>query len=98
FTGVIYNPTLSTATIGAGMIWGVIYAVLQPHGVTVVGWRISGAGVADFILGGGCSWLIEQYHDGLIVDTASEYELAVPNGTIIAVTESASPNLFFGLK
>ncbi|KIK94710.1 hypothetical protein PAXRUDRAFT_11879 [Paxillus rubicundulus Ve08.2h10] len=96
FSDVTYNPSLQTATIGAGMIWDDVYATLQPHGVTVVGGRVSGVGVAGFTLGGGYSWLTEQY--GLAVDTASEYELVMPNGTIIAVTESSSPDLFFGLK
>ncbi|KIJ13843.1 hypothetical protein PAXINDRAFT_13394 [Paxillus involutus ATCC 200175] len=96
FSDVTYVPSLRTATIGAGMIWDDVYAALQPHGVTVVGGRVSGVGVAGFTLGGGYSWLTEQY--GLAIDTASEYELVMPNGTVIAVTESSSPDLFFGLK
>ncbi|KIJ12300.1 hypothetical protein PAXINDRAFT_118261 [Paxillus involutus ATCC 200175] len=96
FSDVTYNPSLQTATVGAGMIWDDVYAALQPHGVTVVGARISGIGVAGFTLGGGYSWLTDQH--GLAVDTVREYELVMPNSTIIAVTESSSPDLFFGLK
>ncbi|KAF9225356.1 FAD-binding domain-containing protein [Gyrodon lividus] len=96
FSDVTYNPSVRTATIGAGMTWDDVYATLQSHGVTVVGGRVSGVGVAGFTLGGGYSWLTDQY--GLAVDTVEEYELVMSNGTIVTVTESSGPDLFFGLK
>ncbi|KAF9244082.1 FAD-binding domain-containing protein [Melanogaster broomeanus] len=96
FSDVTYNSSARTATVGAGMVWDDVYAALAQHGVVVVGGRVSGVGVAGFTLGGGYSWLTEQY--GLAVDNVEEYELVMPNGTIIAVTESSSPELFFGLK
>ncbi|KAF9244085.1 FAD-binding domain-containing protein [Melanogaster broomeanus] len=96
FSDITYNSLTRTATVGAGMVWDDVYAALAQHGVVVVGGRVSGVGVAGFTLGGGYSWLTEQY--GLAVDNVEEYELVMPNGTVIAVSESSSPELFFGLK
>lgn len=53
FNQVVYNASTQTATIGAGLIWDDVYAALEPHGVNVVGGRVSGVGVAGFTLGGG---------------------------------------------
>ncbi|KAG8216423.1 hypothetical protein J3R82DRAFT_6528 [Butyriboletus roseoflavus] len=96
FSDVVYDSTAQTATIGAGLIWDNVYMALEPHGVNVVGGRVSGVGVAGFTLGGGYSWLTNQY--GLTIDTVQAFELVVPNGTVLNVTETSSPDLFFALK
>jgi len=70
--------------------------VLDPLNVTVLGGRVTGVGVAGLTLGGGYSWLSNQY--GLTIDTIQAYELVLPNGTITRVTEATNPDLFFGLK
>ena len=63
FSSVVYDPTTSTAEIGAGLVWDDVYRALEPHGVNVLGGRVTGVGVAGFTLGGGsstcslsCSW------------------------------------------
>ncbi|KAI9458759.1 hypothetical protein HD554DRAFT_2207065 [Boletus coccyginus] len=96
FSEVVYDAAAQTVTIGAGLIWDDVYAALEPHGVNVVGGRVSGVGVAGFTLGGGYSWLTNQY--GLTIDTVQTFELVVPNGTAINVTATSSPDLFFTLK
>lgn len=53
FSEVVYDAAAQTVTIGAGLIWDDVYAALEPHGVNVVGGRVSGVGVAGFTLGGG---------------------------------------------
>ncbi|KAI6113834.1 FAD-binding domain-containing protein [Pisolithus croceorrhizus] len=96
FSEIVYDPKLRVVTVGAGVIWDDVYAALEPHGVTVVGGRVSGIGVAGFTLGGGYSWLTNQY--GLAVDNTESFELVLPNGTVFDVTESSHPDLFFGLR
>ncbi|KAG6335497.1 hypothetical protein ID866_3586 [Astraeus odoratus] len=99
FQDVTYNQTAQAATIGAGLIWDDVYAALEPYAVNVVGGRVSGVGVAGLILGGGVFL-------GLVVDIVFSptsvswraYELVLPNGTVIDVTQSSSPDLFFALK
>jgi FAD/FMN-containing dehydrogenase len=53
FNLVQYSAASQTAEIGAGLVWDDVYAALEPHGVSVVGGRVSGVGVAGFTLGGG---------------------------------------------
>jgi FAD/FMN-containing dehydrogenase len=69
---------------------------LEPHGVSVVGARVTGIGVAGFILGGGYSWKTNQY--GLAIDTVQAFELVLPDGNITTVTPTSNVDLFFGLR
>ncbi|KAG0695061.1 hypothetical protein DFH29DRAFT_814582 [Suillus ampliporus] len=96
FSDVTYDAPSQTTTIGAGLIWDDVYAALEPYGVNVVGGRVSGVGVAGFTLGGGYSWLTNQY--GLTIDTVQSFELAMPNGAVLNVTAASEPDLFFGLR
>ncbi|KAG6334915.1 hypothetical protein ID866_4176 [Astraeus odoratus] len=96
FSEVTYDPSAQTVVIGAGLIWDGVYFALEPYSVTVVGGRVSGVGVAGFALGGGYSWLTNQY--GLTIDTIQAYELVLPNGSVVNVTQSSDPDLFFALK
>ena len=57
FSDVKYDAASQTAEIGAGLIWDDVYAALEPHGVNVVGGRVTGVGVAGSTLGGGTSFL-----------------------------------------
>ncbi|KAF9818098.1 hypothetical protein IEO21_02940 [Rhodonia placenta] len=52
FNGVTYNADAQTASIGTGLVWDDVYAALEPYGVSVVGGRVTGVGVAGFTLGG----------------------------------------------
>ncbi|KAG9092275.1 hypothetical protein FS749_015870 [Ceratobasidium sp. UAMH 11750] len=93
---VAADGSVGTVDVGPGLIWDDVYAALEPHNVTVVGGRASGIGVGGFILGGGYSWLSNQY--GLAIDNVVAFEVVLPNGTITTATESIDPDLFFGLK
>jgi hypothetical protein len=53
FNQVQYSAVSQTAVVGAGLIWDDVYAALESRGVSVVGGRVSGVGVAGFTLGGG---------------------------------------------
>ncbi|KAK0447276.1 FAD dependent oxidoreductase [Armillaria borealis] len=96
FNEVTYDPTTQTAVIGAGNIWDDVYEILNAQGVNVLGGRVTGVGVAGFTLGGGYSYLSNQY--GLAIDNVVAYELVVPNATVVTVTEENDPDLFFSLK
>ncbi|KAH9918108.1 FAD-binding domain-containing protein [Amylocystis lapponica] len=105
FNEVHYDATAQTATIGAGLIWDNVYAALEPYGVTFLG-------VAGLTLGGGkfirlwgststeessgYSWKTNQH--GLVLDTVQTFELVLPTGRVINVTETSHPDLFYGLK
>ncbi len=61
----------------------------------MVGGRVVGPGVGGFSLGGGYSWLTDQY--GLTCDTVVAFNIVLPNATITKVTSRQS-DLFFALK
>ncbi|KAF9244084.1 hypothetical protein BU15DRAFT_71655 [Melanogaster broomeanus] len=97
FSDVTYNSSARTATVGAGMVWDDVYAALAQHGLLSWEEGFLGLVLLDLRLAEvGYSWLTEQY--GLAVDNVEEYELVMPNGTIVVVSETSSPELFFGLK
>ncbi|TDL27762.1 FAD-binding domain-containing protein [Rickenella mellea] len=96
FSNITYNKNTGTADVGSGLIWDEVYTALEPFGVSVIGGRVTGVGVAGFTLGGGYSWKTNQF--GLTVDTVQAYELVLPNGTVTSVTATSNPDLFFGLR
>lgn len=53
FNQVTVNQAANTVEIGAGLKWDDVYRDLDGTGLNVAGGRVSGVGVAGFILGGG---------------------------------------------
>lgn len=113
FSEVVYDEAQKTVTFGAGLIWDDVYAALAPHGVNVLGGRVTGVGVAGFILGGGArsgyrgglllmhnviGYSWKTNQYGLTIDSVVNFELVKPDGTILQVTKDTQPDLFFGLK
>ncbi|PQE07599.1 hypothetical protein CJF30_00007344 [Rutstroemia sp. NJR-2017a BBW] len=92
---VVLSEDKSTVEIGTGNRWTDVYSDLDGSGVNVVGGRVVGPGVGGFSLGGGYSWLSNQY--GLTCDNVVSYNLVLPNGTITTV-DSSNADLFFALK
>ena len=96
FNNTIYDASSQTAIVGAGLVWDEVYASLQEHNVTVTGGRVSGIGVAGFTLGGGYSWLSNEY--GLTVDNVVSMEVVLPSGDVTTASAETNPDLFFALK
>ncbi|PPQ88209.1 hypothetical protein CVT25_005174 [Psilocybe cyanescens] len=94
FSEVNYHPASQTVDIGPGLIWDNVYAALQPLGVTAIGGRVTGVGVAGYTLG--YSYKTNQF--GLAVDNVLSYQLVKPDGSVVTVTKASDPQLFFGLK
>ena len=53
FNHIDYNASTGLVDVGSGLVWDDVYHALEPHGVTAVGGRVTGVGVAGFTLGGG---------------------------------------------
>jgi FAD/FMN-containing dehydrogenase len=53
FNSTKLNVNDGTVEVGPGLTWDQVYETLGPTGVTVVGGRIPGVGVAGLTLGGG---------------------------------------------
>ena len=73
FRKVVYYSNNQTVDVGSGLIWDDVYESLAPYNVSVLGGRVSGVGVAGFVLGGGYSWKSNQY--GLTMHHVFEYEV-----------------------
>ncbi|CAA7271051.1 unnamed protein product [Cyclocybe aegerita] len=95
FTSVVYDQDAGTASFGTGRSWDEIYTILEQYNVTVAGGRVPGVGVG-LILGGGFSWIADQY--GLGVDNVVSFDLVMPNGTFVTVSDTSYPEVLFGLK
>lgn len=53
FSKIKYDAKSKTVVLGAGLVWDDVYEALMAHNVSVLGGRVSGVGVAGFLLGGG---------------------------------------------
>ncbi|EMD37315.1 hypothetical protein CERSUDRAFT_94318 [Gelatoporia subvermispora B] len=96
FSEIVLDADAQTVRVGAGVIWDDVYSIVEPQGFNVVGGRQTGVGVAGFSVGGGYSFLTNQF--GLSIDNVLVYELVLPNGTIANVTAASNPDLSFALR
>ncbi|KAJ7124058.1 FAD-binding domain-containing protein [Mycena crocata] len=95
FTDLSYDAARQTVSMGPGLTWDQAYKLLDPLNVTVVGGRVPGVGVG-LVLGGGYSWVTNQY--GLGIDNIVSLDVVLPNGTFVRVAEDSHPELFFAMK
>ncbi|CAH0046905.1 unnamed protein product [Clonostachys solani] len=84
------------ANLGPGLVLGEAYSALEPYNLTFVGGRVADVGVPGFTLGGGISNLSPQY--GLALDNVFEYEVVLPNASIVTASEGHNPDLYFALR
>ncbi|KAF2843336.1 FAD binding domain protein [Patellaria atrata CBS 101060] len=82
--------------IGAGALWGEVYAYLNPKGLGVTGGRLSNIGAGGFILGGGISFTSNKY--GWACDNVKSYEIVLGSGDIVTASASSNPDLFRALR
>ncbi|KAL4810065.1 hypothetical protein BDV18DRAFT_150443 [Aspergillus unguis] len=91
---VSLNEDKSVASIGPGHNWGEVYKALEPHGVTVIGGRLSDIGVGGLITGGGISYYSNLY--GWALDNVESFE--VINGDILTASATQHPDLYWALR
>ncbi|KAL2678368.1 hypothetical protein Neosp_009114 [[Neocosmospora] mangrovei] len=84
------------ANLGPGHILRDAYSSLEQYNLSMVGGRTADVGLPGFTIGGGLSNLSPQY--GLALDNVWEYQLVLPNATIVNVSETAHPDLYFALR
>ncbi|KAN0139410.1 FAD-binding domain containing protein [Lactarius tabidus] len=89
------NNATGTVEAGSGVTWDQMHAVLNSTGFNVVGGRVPTVGISGLTLGGGYSFMSNQY--GLSIDNMAAFELVLPNGTITTVTE-CNEDLWFALR
>ncbi|KAK2591306.1 hypothetical protein QQS21_011024 [Conoideocrella luteorostrata] len=94
FTTVSKDRT--TARVGGGSLARQVFAALDPYGLAYVGGRVGQVGIGGFTLGGGTSALSGRY--GWALDHVLEYEVVLPNATIVTASECSHPDLYWALR
>ncbi|KAJ3494499.1 hypothetical protein NLG97_g4035 [Lecanicillium saksenae] len=86
----------TSVSVGAGLRWGDISEVLDPHGLAVLGGRDADVGVAGLLLGGGFSYFSGRH--GWACDNVLGMEVVLASGTIVYASASQHQELFRALK
>jgi FAD/FMN-containing dehydrogenase len=72
---IVPTQDRSRAKLGAGLTLGQVYKGLEKYGVSNVGGRVEGVGLAGFTMGGGFSSLGPRW--GFAVDNVWEFEVSL---------------------
>ncbi|KAK2754474.1 FAD binding domain protein [Colletotrichum kahawae] len=84
-------------SVASGHNWADIYNYLSPEGLAVVGSRIGVVGVPGFMLGGGMSFLGNQY--GWASGNVVGYEAVLSSGSVVYATATNEySDLFWALR
>ncbi|CAG9954560.1 unnamed protein product [Clonostachys rosea f. rosea IK726] len=96
-TGLQLSSDLSTVSVASGHNWAEVLDYLSPHELVVVGSRIGVVGVPGFLLGGGMSFLSNQY--GWASANVVGYEAVLACGSIVYATAGNEySDLFWALR
>lgn len=93
---VVLDEKTGVVQIGPGLRWDDVGKSLDGSGWSVVGGRIGNVGVGGYLLGGGLSFMSQQY--GWAASSVIEFELVLANGTITTASTDHNPDLFKVLK
>ncbi|KAL3438361.1 hypothetical protein BDV09DRAFT_192255 [Aspergillus tetrazonus] len=87
----------SVASVGPGNNWGQVYKALEPHGVSVIGGRLSSIGVGGLLTGGGISYYSNLY--GWALDNVESFEVvSAVTGDILTASETEHSDLYWALR
>lgn len=96
FNDIIPNVNNNTVSIGAGCLLGEVISELGAINYAIPTGTCPSVGVTGLSLGGGIGLLARKY--GLTTDSIISMTVLMANGTIIEVTESSYPDLFWALR
>ncbi|CAM1504886.1 Fc.00g024770.m01.CDS01 [Cosmosporella sp. VM-42] len=82
--------------VGPGNRWDDVAVHLNGTGWSVVGGRIGNVGVGGYLLGGGLSFMTQEY--GWAASSILEMEIVLANGTITTASATKNHDLFKVLK
>ncbi|KAF5007214.1 hypothetical protein FDECE_6448 [Fusarium decemcellulare] len=87
----------TSVSVAAGLDWAEVLDYLSPYDLVVVGSRIGVVGVPGFLLGGGMSFLSNEY--GWASANVVGYEAILADGSIIhATADNQYSDLFWALR
>ncbi|UNI21309.1 hypothetical protein JDV02_007310 [Purpureocillium takamizusanense] len=90
------DATGRTVSYEGGCLFGEVDDALAAHGLATVGGLYSKTGVGGLVLGGGHGFLTARH--GLAIDNLVSVEMVLADGSIIEVSETHNPDLFWGVR
>ncbi|KAK5656888.1 hypothetical protein OQA88_4439 [Cercophora sp. LCS_1] len=85
-----------TVTYEGGCLFGDVDSALAAHGLATVGGLYNQTGVGGLVLGGGHGFLTARH--GLAIDNLVSVEMVLADGSIITVSETEKPDLFWAVR
>jgi FAD/FMN-containing dehydrogenase len=93
---VSVDATARTVTYDGGCVFGDVDSALAAHGLATVGGVYNQTGVGGLVLGGGHGFLTARH--GLAIDNLVSVEMVLADGSIVEVSETRKPDLFWGVR
>lgn len=93
---VTVDTTKQTITYGGGCLWSEVDEAAAQHGLATPGGTVNHTGVGGLVLGGGFGFLSPKH--GLTIDVLLEVEAVLADGSIVTVSETENPDLFWALR
>ncbi|KAM6532654.1 hypothetical protein FALCPG4_005706 [Fusarium falciforme] len=85
-----------TVTYEGGCLFGDVDSALAAHGLATVGGLYNQTGVGGLVLGGGHGFLTARH--GLAIDNLVSVEMVLADGSIVEVSETQKPDLFWAVR
>ncbi|POR33689.1 FAD-linked oxidoreductase [Tolypocladium paradoxum] len=93
---VSVDPAAQTVTYEGGCVFGDVDSALGAHGLATVGGLYNQTGVGGLVLGGGHGFLTARH--GLAIDNLISVEMVLADGSIVEVSETQKPDLFWAVR
>ncbi|KAI4909887.1 uncharacterized protein J4E92_010503 [Alternaria infectoria] len=94
--GIELSDDKNTVAVQPGNTWGNVLTALSTTGVTVVSGRIGDIGVGGLTLGGGISFLTNEY--GLACDNVASFDVVTASGIMVTASPTTFPDLYWALR
>ncbi|KAI8938477.1 hypothetical protein NX059_004369 [Plenodomus lindquistii] len=85
-----------TVAVQPGNNWGDVLTTLSTTGVTVAAGRIGDIGVGGLTLGGGISFITNEY--GLACDNVASFDIVTASGAIVTASRTSFADLYWSLR
>lgn len=92
----VLDPASRRVRVGPGATWKQVAAALGPHGWALGSGDYGGVGVGGLATAGGIGFLSRE--QGLTIDRLRTAELVLADGSLLRVSETEHPDLFWAVR